>query len=76
VDAWPDDEAGFLWLARSRDGAREWRVAMHSTRKLKEFGPESVKAAASELGLKPSEPLIDLLKSRAKAEKAARREAR
>lgn len=76
VDAWPDDEAGFLWLARSRDGAREWRVAMHSTRKLKEFGPESVKAAATELGLKPSEPLIDLLKSRAKAEKAARREAR
>jgi hypothetical protein len=76
TEAWPDEEAGFLWLARSRDGSREWRVAAHSMKKAREFGPESVKAAASELGLRPAEPLMDLLKARAKAEKAARREAR
>ncbi len=74
--AWPDDEPGFLWLARSKSDSRDWRLAVQSMPRAKEFGPDSVKAAAAAFGLKPSKPLTDLLKARAKEERALRKAAR
>ncbi len=75
-DGWPDEEGGFVWLARSREGAREWRVAAHSMKRFREYGPDAARAAATELGLKLADPVVDLLKSRAKAAKKAMKEDR
>lgn len=74
-EAWPEGESGFAWLARKKDGAREWRVKVAPIRKSKDYGPDVVKSAASEFGLKPSEALAQMLSDRAKAERAARRAA-
>jgi len=48
-------------------------VRLATTKKIKEFGPDAVKTAATGLGLKPSEALNRVLEENAKAEKAARK---
>lgn len=72
-EAWPAGADGFLWLARRQQGARDWPVRLAAAKKSKEFGPDSVKHAATALGLKPSDSLTRLLEENAKAEKAARK---
>jgi hypothetical protein len=74
-EAWPEGEAGFVWLARKKDGPREWRVKVAPIRKTKDYGPDVVKSAAGEFDLKPADPVLQMLKDRAKAERAARRAA-
>lgn len=73
-EPWPEGEGGFLWLARTRVGERSWRVAVHGTRRHKEYGPDAAKGSAQELGLQLAEPVVDLLKARAKAAKKAARQ--
>jgi hypothetical protein len=75
-DGWPDGEAGFVWLARADAGVREWRARVVPMRRVREFGPDSVRAAASGLGVRPAAALIEQLAARAKAERRARREDR
>lgn len=72
-EAWPVGMDGFLWLARKQQGIRHWPVRLAAAKKSKEFGPDTVKNAATALGLKPSEALTRILEENAKAEKAARK---
>lgn len=73
-ESWPDGEGGFVWLARTRDGERSWRVAVHPTRRFKSYGPDAAKVSAQELGLQLADPVVDVLKARAKAAKKAARQ--
>ena len=72
-EPWPAGADGFFWLARKQNGSRNWPVRLATTKKIKEFGPDAVKTAATGLGLKPSEALNRVLEENAKAEKAARK---
>lgn len=72
-EPWPAGSDGFFWLARKQNGSRNWPVRLATAKKIKEFGPDAVKIAATGLGLKPSEALTRVLEENAKAEKAARK---